>query len=559
MRAPWSSPPPENCRPTLTLEAPTALPTRITPDGNGVHDDTGLELNVRVDRPGPACDAPDAVYLLRADLTLFARDGYETPGKKLRVFAREMLLDSLNGDREGWSVPLRFSWDGRDAFGSLPSGEAVATGEWSVRVVTVDLPSGRLRTIRRQAARGPAVRVGRTADAAEQAWLAARGMLEQIGSDPDAPEGEPRWKFHRAVPALLDAYASAMVTAGRVDLAGSFEAQLSVVMADGGVVVKPNDAQIALWRELYVGSSGRVSLLWSDTGTPSVLAGLDAGSGQGDPEDVAETWVERFGSELRTLLRMEPHEQLRPDETVMSSDGSFALVFFRHHLEGGTANNDRDPFRAWEVTGDFLAVRVRLAGMPQGSARVVGATAQWNPVGRVPLAAIDEKQARLLAETASGFVAPYVVEVVGPVLHVPERGRAELQYRVIVGEDRQHKMLVAVIDAETGVVLRTEDAIRTASRQRIQIGVCPGDEGDPYRRVLAGLPYTDVYLPAAPDGTRRRTDARGCYTPVDSSGNPVAVAEAMLRGAWYANYSWEEDAPDYTTWTSSARWMRSGT
>lgn len=539
------TPPPENCRPTLTLEAPTALPTRLTPDGNGVYDDTGLELRVRVDRPGPECDAPPSVYLLRADLTLFAGDGYKTPGDKLRAFKHEMLLDPLNGDRDGWRIPLRFSWDGRDASGTLPVGDAEATGEWSVRVGTLDLPSGKVRTVREEASHGPMVQLGQMPDASEQAWLAARGMLEQIGSDPDAPEGEPRWKFHDADPALLDAYASAMVTAGHVDLAASFDTQLSEVMADARLVVKPNDGQIALWRELYLGSSGRVSVAWSDAGTPLIVAGLDAGLGQGSPEHVAETWVQRFAEELRTLLRMAPHEELRRGDTVMSSDGSFALVFFRHHLQGGTPNDDLDPFRDWEVIGDFLAVRVRLAGMPQGAARVVGATAQWNPVGRVPLAAIDEKQARLLAETASGFVAPYVVEVEGPVLHVPELGRAELQYRVIVGEDRQQRMLVAVIDAEAGVVLRTEDAIRTATPQRVQIGVCPGDEGDPYRRVLAGLPYTDVYLPAAPDGTRRRTDARGCYTPVDSSGNPVATAEATLRGAFYANYSWEEHAPDY--------------
>lgn len=314
------------------------------------------------------------------------------------------------------------------------------------------------------------------------------------------------------------------------------------LLADPEIVVPPSAEMLEAWRRAFAFSGGRLSIRWSPSGTPAHIRGMDAGPLLGEPEQIALAFLAKFGPDLRELLGLSPADSFDAPSVATMGDGSFATVTFGHRLasqpkppESG-APSAQTP-ESFPVQGDWLALHIRLVGMPQGTGRVVLVTASWNRIINPPQVIIPAKNAGAAAVAAVGVPGGIVGRIEPVAIVVPEAGVERAQYTVWVHADGGP--MVVFVDAATGAVLEVRQgwqANRLVHRYHPYSLADELPESD-YASFLAA--HNDpAQCAGLPLGTvcEASTGAHCTYTAPDGSFDPSATAwpaAAQLSGRYY--------------------------
>lgn len=487
------------CAPSVALEEVRVAPARITPDGNGVFDSAAVEASVVVEPAHATCVLADRVFAFDLAWTVALLG---PAGSAVRRFAGHRRLDFGSCEDGGLEVPIRVDWDGSDASGvPVPPGSYRPMVEAGVRVT--HLRSGARLPTDSVSVSGPPIVVSSTHDEGEAAWAEVVALEDAVGRKATHAAWDTDVAYELSSPEQIAELAATLVAAEGRDPDAAFALEVARVSSDPELVVRPDAGQLAVWRDLFIGTSGVVEVVWSPAGTPSEVSGVDAGALSGTAAFVAERYLDSFRDELSALFRLGRLDRLVPGRVLESPDEPFAVVEYRH-AAGGQLDTS-----TFEVPGDFLLVRIRRSGLAQGSGRVVGLSARWNPIVRPPGPAMASEDLRAIAVEASGLADATVAELAEPWVAFPSPGEQRLLTEAYVTGGGGEQARVVRLDAETGEVGGVADGL-TSSRVTVRVNpLRPHDDLYEHGYCEIGLPFADVVEPTS--GSSVTTSAGGCY------------------------------------------------
>lgn len=521
-----------DCGSTTTVEDLSARPERITPDGNGLFDETRIAATIVVHGGSPAAvlSALGFSYELEWRLSVRQLPVRGARSSVLRSWSDVLDLATVLASAPSADLPIVVAWDGLDdGRVRVPDGTYQIAAEAELFLRPPNVPA-RARVSRSEVATETVV-VASEPDEREAALLEAAALRDRIGFRPaEAASIDPTvfdgpYLFESAAPEDLRELSTTLVRAAGTTVEELFERSRAAMMADPGILVPPSGEAVATWQRLFVESGARLDVEWSPAGTPRRIAGLDDGVEAGTSEAIAERYLLRFGEDVAVLLGLSPGESWTADGTNSTDDGAFSTVAFRHVVPasvgtGGPPNSDLPPPTdgnplSVPVFGDQLALHIRNGGLPQGRGRMVEVTAAWNRLIEPVTVNIGAARAESAARAAIGWDTAALSRLEGPRVRFPEPGLQVVEYALTLSQEDQVRTVL--VDAVTGEATRIEDGVvRSRVVHRFHPLSFPDDSpyGPPWNTYAArahsahcaGLPFVTI---TGTDGRLTETDATG--------------------------------------------------
>jgi hypothetical protein len=523
-----------DCGSTTTVEDLSARPERITPDRNGLFDETRIAATIVVHGGSPAAvlSALGFSYELEWRLSVRQLPVRGARSSVLRSWSDVLDLATVLASAASADLPIVVAWDGLDDRRlRVPDGTYQIAAEAELFLRPPNVPA-RARVSRSEVATETVV-VASEPDEREAALLEAAALRDRIGFRPaEAASIDPTvfdgpYLFESAAPEDLRELSTTLVRAAGTTVEELFERSRAAMAADPEILLPPSAEALAAWQRLFVESGARLEVEWSPAGTPRRIAGLDDGIQAGDSEAIAEQYLLRFGDDLGALLGLAPGESWTADGTNSTDDGAFSTVVFKHVVPasigtGGPPNSDLPPPDdgnppSLPVAGDQLALHVRHGGLPQGRGRALAVTAAWNRLVEPVVVNVGAAQAESAALAAIGLDSGSLTRLDGPRVRFPEPGVQLVEYALTLSQEDQVRMVL--VDAVTGEATRVEDGmVRSRMIHRFHPLSFPDDSpyGPPWNGYAghshpahcAGLPYATV---TGADGRLTATDATGAF------------------------------------------------
>ncbi|MFH1434695.1 MAG: right-handed parallel beta-helix repeat-containing protein [Pseudomonadota bacterium] len=507
-------------------------PEAITPDGNSIFDFARIDADVLIDKPLLECSLfkQELTWLLYLDVSVVG-----SSGEAVRSFQRMKPLDVGECADPIGPVPFAFTWDGKSADGSVVAeGSYAVKAEASLVEISNKLLSGRkVETIKKQ---GPSITTGFTHGTKELQWQDVESQKGVIGARDEIAEGQHPLKYESATPATIDDLYSKWLLAAGVDLPAEFDKLLAKVIQDAAIDILPSQAQIEKWRDLYIGSHGRVNVTWSNAGVPASITGLDSGAMTGEDVEAADRYLEEQQSSIQVLFNLQPGERMVLGKVAPNAYGKSTYVQYVHEY-----SPDPDGAGGWyRVAGDRLVVHVDHDDEPTASKRIDMIHADWNQLTAFPSPFLTQVEAENIAILESGIGDVERVSSEGPYLMFIEPGNGVLLYEVLVsGIGSARKIYVNCVDGS--IVANVDGIVR--GRVTFDFNPFTPQTAVNHGECAGGVPDAKVCLAGfgAPDECVE-TDVQGYYdeAPLEAWGCgpwPARGCNVILEGEYISEYT----------------------